>query len=69
MLYAILPGSLVVLTATPAYKCPAAPYEAAMLLKLLAENAPFAIEPGSICTRPNRGRWASQARSVEPSAR
>jgi sulfide:quinone oxidoreductase len=27
------PGRLVVLTATPAYKCPAAPYEAAMLLE------------------------------------
>lgn len=48
-------GKLVVLTAAPAYKCPAAPYEAAMLLESACrkrgirhktELALFAAEPG-----------------------
>ena len=48
-------GKLVVLTAAPAYKCPAAPYEAAMLLEYacrkrkirdLTEIDLFAAEPG-----------------------
>ena len=48
-------GRLVVLTAAPAYKCPAAPYEAAMLLEYhcrkkrirdKTEVDPYAAEPG-----------------------
>jgi sulfide:quinone oxidoreductase len=48
-------GKIVVLTATPAYKCPAAPYEAAMLLKGHADERGvgdrtqvdlYAAEPG-----------------------
>ncbi len=48
-------GKIVVLTATPAYKCPAAPYEAAMLLKEQANKRGigdrtqvdlYAAEPG-----------------------
>lgn len=51
-------GRLVVLTATPAYKCPAAPYEAAMLLQHLLtrkrrldfEVAVYAAEPAPMGT-------------------
>jgi sulfide:quinone oxidoreductase len=56
-------GRLVILTATPAYKCPAAPYEAAMLLESLlckrgvrdrVDVAVWAAEPGPMgVTGPN----------------
>ncbi len=37
-------GRIIVLTATPAYKCPAAPYEAAMLIKDFCEKRGVAAE-------------------------
>jgi sulfide:quinone oxidoreductase len=51
-------GRVVVVTATPAYKCPAAPYEAAMLLQDLLQRRGvgvatvevFAAEPGPMGT-------------------
>jgi sulfide:quinone oxidoreductase len=50
-------GRIVVLTATPVYKCPAAPYEAAMLVQDLvhrrgdrAQVAMYAAEPGPMGT-------------------
>jgi sulfide:quinone oxidoreductase len=50
-------GRIVVLTATPAYKCPAAPYEAAMLVaaalrrrQVAAKVAMYAAEPGPMGT-------------------
>jgi NADPH-dependent 2,4-dienoyl-CoA reductase/sulfur reductase-like enzyme len=54
-------GRIVVLTATPAYKCPAAPYEAAMLLLDHVAAAASVAAPRSTCMPPNRARWESPA--------
>ncbi len=54
-LAALPAGRIVILTATPAYRCPAAPYEAAMLVQAACRSGPardrvqvemFAAEPG-----------------------
>ena len=59
-------GALVVLTATPAYKCPAGPYEAAMLLEAACRKRGlrertrihlFAAEPGPMVEKDWLWRW------------